>query len=207
MRIFLARHGETALNVAHRLHGRLNAKLTKRGHAQARGIGAVLRNEGVEQIYASDLGRVRQTVQRIRELCKSDVRFVASLRERDMGTWTGRKISDIKRRFPRKYPKWSYENQLFSPPAGESIVDVKHRVSRFLDLMLQDMNRDVAVVSHSVICRVLFELITEYPIQSVAQMKVPNDVVHLVEKLPTCTRVFHFHDGGKWSKGICTSDQ
>ncbi len=45
--LYLTRHGETLFNAQHRIQGWCDAPLTERGRAQARAMGATLRERGV----------------------------------------------------------------------------------------------------------------------------------------------------------------
>ena len=60
---YLVRHGETEWNVAARMQGRLDSRLTARGEAQARATGARLAQLGMAcGFFVSPLGRVRASL-------------------------------------------------------------------------------------------------------------------------------------------------
>lgn len=67
--LYLLRHGQTRYNAELRLQGRCNSELTPRGEAQALAMGARLAKLLAEPtdwtIYASPLGRARQTAERV----------------------------------------------------------------------------------------------------------------------------------------------
>ena len=62
-RIIAIRHGETAWNVDTRIQGHLDIPLNDIGRWQARRVAEVLADEGIDFIYASDLGRAFETAQ------------------------------------------------------------------------------------------------------------------------------------------------
>src|SRR4051812_22200365 len=60
-RILLARHGETAWNVARRLQGHADIPLDEVGRDQARALAARLGDAGITAVWTSDLVRARET--------------------------------------------------------------------------------------------------------------------------------------------------
>ncbi len=69
--IYLLRHGQTRFNAEQRLQGRCNSELTDKGEAQAIAMGRRLAGELADParwtVYASPLGRARQTAQLVCE--------------------------------------------------------------------------------------------------------------------------------------------
>ena len=205
MRIYLARHGETQWNVERRMQGWGDSALTDLGQSQARIHGKLLNRERVSRIFASDLGRVRQTLALIREHCEADLRFDANLRECNMGQWEGQRVEDIQQEWHVEYGRWRQDSERFSPPDGESINEMKLRVAQVLDDVSDDTNSRVAFVTHGITTRVLLDLLIGLTDQQKQQLRVPNGVVHMVETQSNSTYVYHFRDGSDSIEGICTS--
>ena len=205
MRIYLARHGETQWNVERRMQGWGDSALTDLGQSQARIHGKLLSRERVSRIFASDLGRVRQTLALIREHCEADLRFETNLRECNMGQWEGQRVEDIQQEWRVEYGQWRQDSERFSPPDGESINEMKLRVAQVLDDVSDDTNSRVAFVTHGITTRVLLDLLIGLTDQQKQQLRVPNGVVHMVETQSNSTHVYHFRDGSDSIKGICTS--
>ncbi|MCY4127776.1 MAG: histidine phosphatase family protein [Gammaproteobacteria bacterium] len=205
MRIYLARHGETQWNVERRMQGWGDSALTTLGEQQARQHGQLLNRENVSRIYASDLGRVRQTLALIREQCDVDMRFDADLRECNMGQWEGQRVEDIQQEWQVEYRQWRQDNERFSPPAGESISDMKPRISKVLNAVTDNSDSRVAFVTHGITTRVLLDLLIGLTDQQKLQLRIPNGVVHMVESCGNATHVYHFRDGSDSIEGICTS--
>lgn len=59
---YLVRHGETEWNAASRMQGQLDSPLTSLGRQHARTSGRLLARLGVDTVFASPLGRVRETL-------------------------------------------------------------------------------------------------------------------------------------------------
>ena len=61
MRVLLARHGETAWNAEGRYQGQSDIALSPVGEAQARALGARLRDVRIDRAIASPLSRALRT--------------------------------------------------------------------------------------------------------------------------------------------------
>lgn len=60
-RLVAIRHGQTDWNASGRLQGRLDVPLNALGRAQAARLAHALRDQGLQLVVASDLGRAWQT--------------------------------------------------------------------------------------------------------------------------------------------------
>ncbi len=205
MRIYLARHGETQWNVERRMQGWGDSSLTQLGESQALRHGELLNRERVTRIFASDLGRVRQTVSLIQEHCIADMRFDANLRECKMGQWEGQRVEYIQQEWKVEYSRWQADNENNSPPDGESINDLKQRVAKVLDAVTSNGDSRVAFVTHGITTRVILDLLIDLSAQQKQQLRIPNGVVHMVETHGNSKHVYHFRDGNGSIEGICTS--
>ena len=97
-----------------------DSELTEAGREQARRHGARLKQQYVDKIFASDLGRVRETIQHIRERCDVDTVFCANLRECSMGAWEGHRLEEVIARWETEYRCWRHGDESVSAPEGES---------------------------------------------------------------------------------------
>lgn len=203
MRIYLARHGQTRWNVERRMQGWGNSDLTLEGHEQARCHGKLLKREGVSKIYASDLGRVQQTLECIHEHCDVATEVNEELRECSMGDWEGKLVDEL--RSEAEYDRWRVGGDAVAPPNGESMLDVKRRVDNVLKSIRQEPYNSVALVTHGLTTRVLLDLLVELTEDQKLSLRIPNNVVHMVDLGASNSPVVHFRDGGASAPGICTS--
>ena len=81
-RLIAIRHGETPWNAVGRLQGHQDIPLNELGMAQARRVAHALREEGIEQLYSSDLLRARQTAEAVSSVLGLPVHIESGLRER-----------------------------------------------------------------------------------------------------------------------------
>lgn len=188
--IFLFRHGETEWNAIGRIQGQLDSRLTARGREQARAMGLALRSVagatcGDMLLYASPLGRVRETVLLAAEAAGLDMavcRFDDTLREITWGEWDGLTRLEIDQRTPgamaeREHAKWRHQ-----PPGGESYEAAALRVQPFLDAVLASAaERPVALFSHGAVGRVLRGLYMALPSEDIVVLDEPQDAFYRLQ--------------------------
>ena len=202
MRLFLVRHGETEWNIQRRMQGWGDSPLTPQGVEHARNHGILLKREGVESIFASDLGRVKSTVSHIQENCEVPVAYHTNLRECSMGLWEGHQIDDIKAQWPKEYDHWRHGDESVSSPEGESLNAVKDRVKKTLQPILSSDHRCIALVTHGGTTRILLELLVSINEDDKKDLRIYNDVVHLVTENESNRRVCHYVAGQYAGDGI-----
>ena len=123
--------------------------LADKGRAQADAaadrIGAL---EKVHAVYSSPLERTRETAAPIGRAVEQKVRIARGLLECDFGTWTGKKLSSL-----RKKPEWStVQNRpsVFRFPEGESFAEMQLRIwNQLADLVADHPGETVVAVSHA----------------------------------------------------------
>ena len=145
--LILVRHGESTLNAAGALAGRLDAPLTERGRAQAIAAGGVL--EVVNELRSSSLLRARETAALLgtAQPASIDDRFV----EIDYGSLDGAPLGTVPAEL---WDRWTTDAS-FAPDGGESLVMLGARVADALEELFstpgigaRSDEGDVVVVSH-----------------------------------------------------------
>lgn len=135
--LYLLRHGQTRYNAELRLQGRCNSDLTAKGEAQAAAMGArlheLLDDAARWTLYASPLGRARQTAQLVcQQLGFDSERIVWDERlvELDMGEWESRRVPELLAAHPEldlEQPDWYLQ-----APDGESFESIQRRARAWL---------------------------------------------------------------------------
>lgn len=87
--LLLVRHGETDWNAEGRLQGHTDRPLNETGRRQARQLAERLAGERIDAIYASDLGRAKETAEIVGERLGLTVVIDTDLREKNWGNWEG----------------------------------------------------------------------------------------------------------------------
>ncbi len=188
-RDFVARHGETVFNAAHRLQGdAAHTPLTRAGFAQADELGRALRQllgpKPALTLWASPTGRALQTLAVICEHLELDwhgARTDPRLVEIDMGSWGGRYYADV---IDEIGPVMLPGGTLKTAPDGETYPQIATRVGGWLTDTADD-DGDRFVVMHGISSRVMLGVMTGAPIDPLLHAPVapglPQGSVTLVE--------------------------
>jgi len=141
MKLFVVRHGETRENVLGILQGQGSNRLSTNGLKQAQLVAERLKKESFDVIYSSDLARAVETTNEIIKFhSKTQIKYDKDLRERDVGSWVGKKMTDV---------DW-----INLPSDIESKEQIKERVINFFKKIAREHNnKNVLLVSHGMITR------------------------------------------------------
>ena len=139
--LLLARHGETDWNREHRLQGWADPPLNELGRAQAHELAASLDGTRIDAVYASDLQRASETANIVAEELLLSVVEDRSLREVDLGSWSGKLRDDVIG---------------LTRPDGESREQLRARVvAGMLRIAAAHPGQTILVVSHGGALRAL----------------------------------------------------
>ncbi|KAL7862592.1 hypothetical protein SRHO_G00115760 [Serrasalmus rhombeus] len=141
--VTIVRHGETQHNRDGLLQGQgIDSSLSEVGIQQAEAAGHYLQDVQFTNIFASDMKRAKQTAEiivRKNKTCKHlHVVTYPSLKERSFGVAEGGRVVDMKnmaKAAGQPLPE-------YTPPEGETVDQVKVRISTFLKAMFQQMADD-----------------------------------------------------------------
>ena len=124
----LLRHGQTEWNILKKIQGSGDSPLTAQGKEETAEWAETLKRYDWDRIIASDLGRVRATVNIINRKLNLPVTFDARLREQYWGDWEGLTIPSIHENFKEDLARRVAMGWEFSAPGGETRLAVKNRV-------------------------------------------------------------------------------
>lgn len=156
MKLYLARHGETDLNIDERYQGSSDAPLNARGLAQAHALAAALPGD-ITHIVASPLQRALQTAQAVATARGLPVTTMAGLREKDFGAFDGLTPAEVATRYPALWHGGVLTSWDEPPPGGETTRAVVQRVTQCLDDLRATHTDDATVllVVHGFVVRAL----------------------------------------------------
>ena len=146
MRLFvLVRHGQSELNVTHRVNGdpSVQVALTEQGEREAAGLGGQIANVELDLCVHTRFGRTRQTA--LLALAGRDVPLVEEqlLDDIYVGELEGGTIDD--------YRAWKAEHSRSDAfPGGESLDDSALRYADAFDRLLAREERRILVVCHEI---------------------------------------------------------
>jgi probable phosphoglycerate mutase len=146
--IHLARHGETDWNREVRWQGHLDPPLNAVGREQARALAEALADEPIAAVYSSDLRRALDTAEIIAGRLKLAAHANASLRELDVGDWSGQTLAELRARYPAPVERWERSGEP-GWKGGESHEDMAARVLQTIRaIAAAHEGEEVLVVSH-----------------------------------------------------------
>ncbi|MGW6281138.1 histidine phosphatase family protein [Kribbella sp. NPDC055071] len=172
--VYLARHGQTEWNVEGRRQGRLDSPLTALGLLQARRNADLLRDEGIDALFCSPLGRARRTAEIFGSRLGLPVRVLDDLAEVAHGAWSGLTSGEIDAGWPGQRAARDRDKYGFRFPDGESYADADVRAGRAL---AQVAGARPLVVSHEMIGRMLLK---QLGVTDALHLGQPSNVVYRV---------------------------
>ncbi len=152
--IWLTRHGETEWNTIRKMQGQLNSALTDNGIQQAKNLSKWIENERIDIIYTSPLKRAYDTATILKG--HRDIPIVAheDLMEINLGQWQGQCISDVKAQEPEKHQAFWFTPDKYQATSGEDFYDVRKRVQRFCQEVLDtENNKNILIVAHAIVLK------------------------------------------------------
>jgi broad specificity phosphatase PhoE len=175
MKLLIARHGETDLNIDERFQGSSDAPLNARGQAQAESLAQRLPRD-ILQVVSSPQRRAVQTAQAVCAPRGLTLATQADFREREFGAWEGLTPAEAQAQDPALWSRgvpWVWEA---SPPGAESPHEVVTRVARGLRQMLDaHAPRSTLLVAHGFVVRALRFLIEGLePAQFFVEPRIAN---------------------------------
>ncbi|MDX2415117.1 MAG: histidine phosphatase family protein [Bacteroidales bacterium] len=156
MRLIITRHGETLENRAGLLQGHNEGSLSPTGLEQAKALALRIKDESIDMIYCSDLGRAVKTAAEITFFhANIKIEYTEELRERNFGEFQGKRRDEIGWSLNDKYSKFP------DPLDGESAAEVYLRAGRFLDSIIdKHLSDTILLVCHGYIGKVLLGIIS-----------------------------------------------
>jgi probable phosphoglycerate mutase len=169
MKLFIARHGDTVHIQKGLVMGWVGSELTATGKKQAEILSQKLRDKKIDMIFASDLGRTRQTAEIIAANLNAPIIFDWLLRERNNGILENKPNDNL------DWTKLNIENAKNANRRIEPISNIKKRAEAFinsLDLLPVPVN-NILIISHNgLINNLLLVLDSNHKYRSISHTEV-----------------------------------
>ncbi|MCX7794301.1 MAG: histidine phosphatase family protein [Thermodesulfovibrionales bacterium] len=207
--LYIIRHGVTEGDGIKRYKGSMDVLLSERGIRQMERVAFYLRSVIAEQnlvLYSSPLKRALKSAEIIGKEFGLTPVVIEELKERNFGLWEGMSYEEIMMTYPEEFEAWRSNPLRYSPPGGESTIEVRDRVmkglkkieqhSRALEQQLNMKNNNPAsnvsgistssiIVAHGGVNRVILCEILGIPLENIFR----------IEQEHACINVIQFHDG------------
>ena len=155
-RLFLVRHGATALSAEDRFAGSTDVELSNVGRAQAEALARRLAPERPAAVYASPLRRTAETAAILARPHGLAPAADDGLKEIDHGRWEGKRRAEVEAEFAEEYAAWEADPFTFAPRGGESGLQVMARaLPVFREIVVRHAGASVLVVSHKATIRLV----------------------------------------------------
>jgi probable phosphoglycerate mutase len=178
--LYLARHGETQANHAHRFSGRRDTPLTEKGLSQAHAVGEILRREvGMRpklDFVSSPLARARRTMQIVLSvlgLPDDGYSIEPRIAEIDLGEWDQLTDDEARARDPGMFDARAADKWNVRVPGGENYEEVAARARDWMD----GLKADTFAVSHGALTRILRGLVLGLSWQAMSALDEPQGVI------------------------------
>ena len=153
--VFIIRHARASGNRYHILNGsRRDVGLTAKGVRDAKALAASWK-EKPDVILSSPMKRARRTAHYLAKKYGMGIEFLDLLKEHDLGDWTGKSASRMRRECPSYF--FDYENGqkshfLIRVPGGESWEQIRKRARKALGLIRKKYaGKKVVAFAHGII--------------------------------------------------------
>lgn len=155
--LLIVRHGQTAWNKDLHFRGRADLTLDETGLKQAEAIAhRIAADYQPAVILSSPLQRARQTAEVIARSLNLSVQPEGKLVDIDYGEFTALSPAEAEAKFQEFYRAWLNVPHIVRFPQGESLDDVRARLTDLLRRVTELYpTGQVVLVAHEVVCQVL----------------------------------------------------
>lgn len=186
--ICLIRHGQTAWNKEEVFRGTTDVPLDHFGRKQAAALGPYLEKRGLKKplILTSPLMRALETGQLCAQAFPSAaVKTDQAFTDLDFGSWQGQSKNEVARLYPDLFEQWQREPEKVVFPGGENLSAVAGRAEPALHrLAAEEAEKDLIIVTHRVVTKVLLGLILGAGLQSFWKIRQDTACINTLEYKP-----------------------
>jgi len=178
--IIIVRHGETEWNIRGIRQGHLDSRLTERGLAQAKALGARLGREKFATLYSSDLGRAVNTAREIANVTGHEIVTDARLRERHLGIFQGLNGDEIAAKYSEERRLMRTMGPGYVIPGGESMVQqVERNIECLNELAAKHQGEQIVVVTHGGVVSGFFRHTLEISLEAPRRFEFVNAGINI----------------------------
>jgi broad specificity phosphatase PhoE len=185
-RVYLVRHGATALTAEDRFSGAIGVDLSDEGRRQVQLLAERLSGEDIEAVYCSPLSRTLETAVILANPHGLTPKPEDGLREISHGRWEGMSRREVEERFSDEYAAWEMDPFTVAPEGGESGVAVLARALPVIRAIVSRHDgQSVLVVSHKATIRLMISSLLGFD---------PRGFRDRLDQSPACLNVLEFRD-------------
>ncbi len=166
--IYLTRHGQTEWNIEKRLQGHGNSPLTDAGIKRAEELSKRLKDIKIECIYTSPIERAYKTASILKGDKEIELITHDGLKEMNFGDFEGKITEEVM----QENPDWDINlimqgNLEMRAPNGETLAEVRERVSKAMDEIIKDNDgKSILVVAHGITLKAIMNYFKDKDVNS-----------------------------------------
>lgn len=106
------------------------------------------------------------------------------LTERNFGLWEGMTYLEIREKYPLEFERWAQDPITYSPPKGESTLEVNNRVLKTIERILKNHegnNENIVVVAHGGVNRILLCHFLGIPLENIFRIDQDHGGINIIE--------------------------
>jgi broad specificity phosphatase PhoE len=146
--MYLARHGQTALNRENRFQGSMDEPLSQHGVEEVEELKKQIQDLPIDVIVCSSYERAKQTADILNAERGVQIEVFSDLREQSFGEYEGRDLKEIGVEPPKGMNP--YQHLRTDPPKGESYKDYEKRVLKAMKtIRAKYADKNVLIVAHA----------------------------------------------------------
>lgn len=172
--LVVMRHGSSEYNLQGRYQGSLDVKLSSEGRQQVLGSLSRIQDLGIQLVVSSPLVRARECARIISSSLQCPLMIIPEFSERDMGVFEGLSRLEVAQRYPSLLSVHESGCMKWSPPGGESLLQVAERLGTGLRRLNVRRQVPTLLVTHGTVCKLLYWLFGTSSFQDLRCYSVPN---------------------------------
>jgi len=196
--LYLIRHGHTIGGDDMRYKGHIDVELSEQGVEQIKKLSEELSKNKTRfvALYCSDLKRAKQSAEILANRLNVNVTEIPEFRERSFGKWEGLSLREIISNYPSEFENWKKNPVKFSPPSGESTLEVKDRTLKAINILIEKhLGESFAVVSHGGVNRILICHFLGVPLQNIFKIEQNYGCLNIIDIYPDGIPVIRLING------------
>ena len=171
--LILIRHGETMNNINGVTQGWNDSALSPAGEKQIRQVAERLARYQPTALFSSPLARAVSTARAISDVAGLEIQLLDDLREMNYGEWQGQSFLAIRELQADVFRKF-VDDPAYPCPGGESHVDVRERMNKAFQQMMNGEPSTIIAVSHGTAIRVGATALLSIDVGASRQLAIDN---------------------------------
>lgn len=164
IKLYMARHGETDLNIKKVYYGWLDVALNKNGINQCESLRESLAHINFDLVISSTLSRAIDSAKLVSGNSFENINGLEDLKEINFGKWEGLHYKEIERIDEEAWKNWSLDWKNFTIPSGENFLGFYKRVENCLgEIISENDNKTILLVAHEGTLKVIATILLKMP--------------------------------------------